>query len=491
MKWLGALGLGLLTLVLLSTAAAPADPDPIADLVQALHGKSKASRLKTLTALGNYGTHAKRAIPTVSELLHDKDKDLGNQAARTLAQIGWPAVPALVKALRDGNATVRHRAAWSLSLIGPQARDAVPVLIDALGDANEQVRSLAATALGEIGASAEPACAALIKALGDPSAAVRAQVVQALRRLGAVAVGPLGKALTDEQAAVRQGAAQALALLGAEAKEAVGTLADAVKEAEPEVRVAALAALGAIGPDAKEALPVLVKALEVKHLETQLQAYSAIMLISIDDPDKLAAILRDVTQRMRWATPYLLRQFGPKAQHAVKPLIKLLENRDPNVRLAAAVALGHLEPTAAAEAVPALTKCLKDPVWPVRTSAAVALAAVDENRRDDAMRALGQALAKVEEVYRASQVRLAFLSGGSPFLNPATLTDPVLQAQYDHIVGLFIVAMTMYPCNKQECENLTPIQQSVRETLGKLGPEATPALIRGLNYVARYNIGFV
>lgn len=468
----------------------PADPK-VAKLIEALQAPAKADRLAALRALGNYGNAARKAVPAVGALLHAKDNDLGLQASRTLAQIGHPAVPALVKALTDKNGTVRHRAAWAFSLIGPEAREAVPALADALTDANEQVRCLSATALGEIGLAARPAGAALVKALADPNLPVRTQAALALRQLGPTMAGLLGKALTDQDVAVRLGTAQALSLFGPEGVDAVPQMAAAVQDADPRVRLAALAALGTVGPSAKEALPALVEALQIKHLETQVQAYSAILRISIDDPDQLAAVLREVTQKTRWATPYVLAQFGPKAQHAVKPLIKLLEDRDPNVRLTAAVALGHLGPKTAAEAVPALTQCLRDPVPAVRTSAAVALAELDDNRRDAAIEALKKALAQLDEMYLASQARLALLSGGSPFLNPAALTDPVLQAQYDRIVGLFIVAMTMRPCKKTECDNLNPIQEAVRATLARLGPAATPALVRGLNYVGRYNIGFV
>ena len=63
--------------------------------------------------------------------------------------------------------------------------------------------------------------------------------------------------------------------------------------------------------------------------------------------------------------------------------------------------------TALLLAVPALTRCLKDPVAGVRTAAAVALAALDDNRREGAFRALDQARAQMEELYQASQARLA------------------------------------------------------------------------------------
>jgi HEAT repeat protein len=400
-------------------------------------------------------------------------------------------VPELAAALKDAEPKVRRRAAWALSLFGPEGKEAVPALLRALSDDNADVRGLAAVALGEIGPAARPACDRLVAALTDSVPAVRTQAAQALRRIGAGAVAALARALSGEQPTARQQAAQALGLLGPEAKEAVPQLTEAIKDAHVEVRLAALAALGAVGPAAKPAVPAVIDALQVKHLQTQLQAFAALLQIAGDDAEALGETLREVTLRTRWATPYLLPQFGPRARDAVKPLIQQLEDPDPNVRVTAAVALGNLGSPTAAEAVLPLTRSLKDPAPAVRVSAAAALAALNPlaNRRTAALEALEQAVFQIEKVYAASLVRLEQLNGNSPYLNPAALTDPVLQGQYNYIVNTFIVVMNFYP-GEGKCAKFLPIQRAAHQTLTKLGPEATPALVRGLNYVGRYRIGF-
>jgi HEAT repeat protein len=467
----------------------PTDPR-LVKLSTSLPGLAKPERLAALKTLGNQGNAAWQAVAAVGEFLGSSDVDIGNQTALTLAQIGPDAVPTLARALASGNATVRHRAAWALSLFGPEGSAAVPALTAALSDKNSEVRSLAATALGEIGPDAVPACQALVRALADPSPAVQAQAAVALQRLGPGAVEPLAAALTHDEAVVRRGAAQALRLHGTAAQPAVPQLAAAVKDADPGVRLAALAALGAIGPEAREAQPALVEALKTQHLDTQLQAFAAILLISSDDPDKMAALLRQVTQTTRWATPYLLAQFGPRAKDAVKPLITLLEDPDAGVRMSAALALGHLGPVTAAEAIDALKKCLQDPAPPVRMSAAIALGRVDDRQREAAIRAMENTPLVVEKVYRASQARLALLNRGRPGFNPAALKDPVLQAQYEFIVNTFIASMLIDPTCKGECMRVTPVQTAVRDVVARLGPEAVPAMVRGFNLSARYNLGF-
>ncbi len=245
MKRFGLLSLGLLTLFLCCPTTAQTGGDPVADLVQSLDdARDKPAQLKALKALGAYGNAARTAVPLVRLFLREKDDGLANQAAQTLAQIGRPAVPPLVQLLTDKNAKLRHRAAWALSLLGPEGKDAVAALEQALTDDNSEVRSLAAAALGEIGPAAQPACDRLVRTLADPNPKVRTQGAQALRRLGSGAVAALGKALSDEQPAVRQGAAQVLALLGSEAKTAVPQLTEAVKDTDSGVRLAAVGGAG-------------------------------------------------------------------------------------------------------------------------------------------------------------------------------------------------------------------------------------------------------
>jgi HEAT repeat protein len=492
------LGLGMGLLFLLTPATAQVPPASVEDLVKALDIKHKGTLLKTLKALGGQGHAAKPAVPAVSPLLHDRDNEIANQAARTLAQVGRYATPALVTALGDNSATVRHRAAWALSLMGPEAGAAVPALTDALGDKNEKVRNLAATALGEIGPPAQPACPALVKALSDPDSTVRKQAAQALKRLGPVAAGPLARSLADDEPAVRLASAQALALLGPGAKEAVPQLTRAVKDDDRRVCVAALTALGSIGPAADAALPVIAEALEVLHLETQQQAFLAIMQIAVD-ADRKADVLRTATQKARWAMPYQLPQFGASKEEALKAMLQQLTSPDPQARVLAALALGRLGAKDPAfgkpdpvdgRAAAALVKALNDPVPAVRTAAAVALGNLDPMHRDAIGRALKLGLTHVDDLVQAAEARLAVLTGGQPVFNPAALTDPVLQTQYDRIVQMFIVTMAVYKCSRVECENLTPIQTAVRQSLMKLGPEAVPALARGINHVGRYHIGF-
>ena len=61
-----------------------------------------------------------------------------------------PAVPALIEALKDPEATVRFPVCVALREIGPAAKDAVPALTETLDDRNDDVAAMARKALIKI-----------------------------------------------------------------------------------------------------------------------------------------------------------------------------------------------------------------------------------------------------------------------------------------------------------------------------------------------------
>lgn len=76
-----------------------------------------------------------------------------NSAAYAISGMGpaaVAAVPALIKALEDPEATVRFPACIALREIGPDAKAAVPALTKALDDRNDDVSHMARKALIKI-----------------------------------------------------------------------------------------------------------------------------------------------------------------------------------------------------------------------------------------------------------------------------------------------------------------------------------------------------
>ena len=91
------------------------------------------------------------------------------------------AVPALANALLDPDCCVRHKAAVTLNLIGPQACESIPNLIVALSDEDDFVREWAAYALAAMGPLASEAIGPLTEALLDDEPCVRQAACEALQ----------------------------------------------------------------------------------------------------------------------------------------------------------------------------------------------------------------------------------------------------------------------------------------------------------------------
>jgi HEAT repeat protein len=366
--------------MLLVAGLVPAQPEPDKDLLaphlEALSAKKKDTRLAAIKKISNQGLAARAAAADLGKRMRDDpDEQVAGQAARALAQIGPGGVPELIEGVRHSKVTIRNRALWALGLMGPDGKEAVDALADALADPEPNLRVMAAYALGEMEAAAKPAVGALCKGLRDKNAKVRAQAALALRTIGADAVPGIQELLKDDDIKVRLEALQAAAQIGADAQAAVADLAELLKDDDAKVRIAAADALWSIGPDAKDAITPLISVMRDKNGHVQQHAFQAILRIGSADVPGLLETMRKLNGEAHWAFPYILRQFGPRAKDAVRPLMKQLESPDGGSRISAVLALGHIGNDARA-AVPALQNALKDKNPVVQHSAAFALCRV-------------------------------------------------------------------------------------------------------------------
>jgi HEAT repeat protein len=204
--------LGILCgVVLLAVPAWAADEERIAVLIKQLEDKQPDVRSGAAFALGKLGPEAKNAVPALIKCLYDKDQEVKTYVARALGMIGAPAVPSLSEALRDKN--IRSAAAFSLSLIGKDAKEAMLNLIDALKAPEPATRYFAAMTLAQIGPEAKEAVPALIEMLKDRDMNLRSVAAQTLGEIGTeaqVAVPALLRATKDQSPLVRQAATSAL-----------------------------------------------------------------------------------------------------------------------------------------------------------------------------------------------------------------------------------------------------------------------------------------
>ncbi|HTU91220.1 MAG TPA: HEAT repeat domain-containing protein [Gemmataceae bacterium] len=202
--------------------------------------------------------------------LKSNDAVRQDKAARELAALGAPAVPALIEALKSDTEGVVGRAALALGKIGKPAQDAVPALIARIKENKGRSRddAEAIEALMRIAPHRGEVVPALCAILREPpSNPCRIHAVVALGKMGTNAkdaVPDLIKMLDEEPGKagpIRFHAATALGQIGSEAKKAVPALVKLLNDenAGPGRRTVVVA-LGQMGPAAKDAVAALKKA---------------------------------------------------------------------------------------------------------------------------------------------------------------------------------------------------------------------------------------
>lgn len=283
------------------------------------------------------GSDAMSENPTMLALLEqlgDQNADVQQQAAISLIEQNKFALPLVTRALRSSsNAQVRYLCAWILG----QIRDtrSVPALIEALSDEDERVQDWAAKALGELGDSrAVVALEALLRR--HPRPETRLHAVLALGWIGGATTTPaLITALADEESEVQLAAAEFLAQRGD--KHALSVLMHLAKLPSEWLRGRAIHALAQLADE---------------------QAF-----------DTLYAALNDPAE---WVRHHAALGLGMlKAQRACADLMyMLLYDSSPQVRRAAAIALGEIGEFVAIET---LVSALADPNDHVREAVDAAL----------------------------------------------------------------------------------------------------------------------
>jgi HEAT repeat protein len=361
-------------------------------LADLLKDKSATVRAHAADALGKIGPAAKSAGPALAALIDDPDKTVRLQALESLLQVHpGPAVgvPVFAKIMEGDDDVLRTRV---LNGLTDHGKEAVPFLIELLK--NEKTAYWACLVLGQIGADAKDAVPAMAALLADKDLFVRREAIMALAEIGpdaaaavpqlvkaleheidrlpaTYALGKIGKATDAAEAVIRKNAESkdvqlanvsvwTLARLHPEDKKLVGEATEklftALKSKEPRTRAMAARALAALKPGAEIAMPIMEKAFEGADEEMVHEALNAISGLGPAAVPKLIDALKH--EKARPYVVYMLGQIGPEAKDAVAELVKLLDDKNADVRSEVPLALGKIGPAAKA-AVPALLKALE------------------------------------------------------------------------------------------------------------------------------------
>lgn len=280
-----------------------------------------------------------------------------------------------LKALNEGNAASRAKAAESLGKIGPAARDAVPDLVRAVRDADEELREQAVIALGEIGD--HRASAALLPLLRDADIFFVQTVGIALGKIGGMEAFAATRELLANSTPDSKGDIFR-AYLRVCKERAVPHLDALLKDMDSEVRWRAAHALGRLAGTAQPAVPGLLAALRDPDKRVRCETVNALLQV---DPPQMKHAISTVLQLL------LNRDFNhdqaatalrPVAADAVPALVQALDYEDAEGRSAVALALARLAPTS----TPHLRKSLRHERAHVRAAAALALGSLHADGRE-------------------------------------------------------------------------------------------------------------
>jgi HEAT repeat protein len=291
----------------------PGTSEPPQALAQGLKDESAQNRVAAIRGLNFF---RKGLDPWVSHLLwlaeHDPDSSVRIQCLTTLTFAFKP--PAITAAL-------------------------VPALTASLKSDSAAVRSQAAALLGQFRADAQPAIPELLRVLNEPPAP---------------GVGSKRSPFNAFDAASKAEEALGRIAPGSpEAEKVIAALIEVARNGPESRRGWAAYALGEFGPAAEEAVPVLIK------------------VINDATPD-------DKFEREQPAA-HALGKIAPvtrSADQAVTALLPVLKFRAPFARATAIAALGRFGPRAAA-AIPTIRALKDDRNAEVRAAAAKALVAIE------------------------------------------------------------------------------------------------------------------
>lgn len=303
----------------------PPDPEDVPDMILRLRDPEPKVRVGAAWALGELGPKARDAVPDLLEAL--KDRSIANLAQYALARIGKPAIPALVKLMKDEDNAMRDpadlhsqlcsHAFYALREMGPEAKAVIPDLIELI-KVPKFGRAGFIEFLGDFGSDAKDAIPLLsdilLEGRLEPTGRdnfERWKAATTLGQIGRLGVPALLRALRESDDQGRYWAAVGLCEAGPEAEAAIPALLELRTDRDIRVREMAGSALEAVG---KAAVPALIRGLRHDDLYVRGEAVR------------------------------LLGRLGPDARDAAPHLKRLLDDEDPFIGKAAAAALSKVSP---------------------------------------------------------------------------------------------------------------------------------------------------
>lgn len=314
-----------------------------------------------------------RSLREWIDTLSSADPGSRRTAAEILMRLGRdakPAIPALIHASSDPDASVRCYAIHALGAIGPEAREAIPNLIRATTDPDVSVRSSAIRALGSIGPESREVVPALAQASRDARFDIWVAALNALAEIGEPAIPPLTSFLEAAKGDKRSYALTVLATMGPKAAQAVPFLIRDCRASQNDPsardhRFQLIFTLGRIGPEAIEAESLITRVLKTEFHDAAVTEAAVRALCLMDKPplDFFSEILTKNGDDRRGRALDLLEILGPRARPLLPVLKRMMEARGKDdLSVWAAAAMSRIDPTLDC-CISVLTDAIKDHEW--------------------------------------------------------------------------------------------------------------------------------
>lgn len=342
--------------------------DTIPYIYEALDDPDWEIRAAALRAARIFPKAFLKILPDLIDLLDDDQYEIRVGAIGVIGSIGPDAADAakLLAELLAGDPDISQFAVCNaLAHIGEAAGSAVPVLINQLQIDTTQTIGLTIQTLGDIGPGATEAIPYLIELLGDetkpeleskvnsphfdfsegelPTTGDRA--ARALGKMGSEAIPALVDAFTTTDQNIRIRAIYAILEIGPDAKGAAPALIEAVEDDDPEIRGIAARCLGLIGPE-PGVVQAIVKALDDKNYDVQKKALYAVQIFEPKNTLFIKPLIKIIDERdnsRNYLAIRILGEYGPAATDALPRLYELLEFGSSTTKIAIEVAIQKIE----------------------------------------------------------------------------------------------------------------------------------------------------
>ena len=340
------------------TFASRREAEEIASIARSLDSIDSVECMAAARELGRFGSGAAPAVPALARALRDGDPAIRAAAAAALSEIGpssrlvrariRQAAEEIAGTLLDDDPRVRHLACDTLGSLGRLAREQAPALNERLDKEKiGSVRLALRTARVRITGSEETHRAPFVDGLWDDSPEIRRLAVlglHAITRTGVDELGPevlaeLERMLRGESWRIRRAAASTLAGLGPIGLE---ILRGGLSHRDPSVREDSARGIAETGAAGVIATPDLLGLLEDPRVRSE--AARALGRIGRGRPDALRGLI-DLLENSRGELPACREALGRIGRGAVRSLAELLGSSDRRVAAAAAEILIEIKPS--------------------------------------------------------------------------------------------------------------------------------------------------